>query len=223
MNIVIALGGSIIFPSGADLEFCQKFSKLMIGLHKEGHKIMVITGGGKTAREYISAARRLGASEEVCDELGIMVTRLNAMLLKATLKDYAPDRLAGNYEDACKCRKIFLMGGTKPGQTTDTVSAMLAKHCNADLLVIATNVDGVYDSDPNTNPSAKKFDTITGEKLLELVYRPEYKAGENTIVDPKAVKIIVENGIKTVVLNGRDIESLENAIKGKKHRGTVVV
>lgn len=222
MKVVICLGGSVLVPSKPDLGYAQRFSGLMIKMHKEGHKIMIVVGGGRTAKEYISLARELGASEDLCDKIGILATRMNASLLLSVLKGHALENVAKDFKGACENRGIFVMGGTEPGHTTDAVAAMLASHCNADLMIIATNVDGVYDSDPKKNLNAKKFDRISGEKLLELVYQPAYKAGVITVVDQKAAKIILENKIKTVVLNGRDLESLENAIKGGKHSGTVV-
>jgi uridylate kinase len=114
------------------------------------------------------------------------------------------------------------MGGIRPGQTTDAVAASLAAHCKADLLINATNVDGIYDSDPKKNPSAKKFGEISTQQLLEIAGR-EHRAGLTAIIDPIAAKIIHENKIKTIVVDGRKLDNIEKAIKGEDHGGTVVV
>ena len=222
MRVVIALGGSIMVPSAPDMEFIERLSKMLIKLNREGKKIMVVTGGGKVAKDYVRAARGLGAGEELCDEIGIAGTRMNAMLLLSALGEAALDGVQRDFTNACETDEIFVMGGTEPGQTTDTVAAQLASHCNADLLVIATNVDGVYESDPRDNPDAKKFDCISPEKLLEIVARPEYEAGSINVVDPKAAEIILKAGVKAVVLDGRDLKNLENALRGVTHSGTSI-
>ncbi|MFQ6136507.1 MAG: UMP kinase [Candidatus Hydrothermarchaeales archaeon] len=222
MKVVIGLGGSIVAPEKPDLDFIKDFSEFIIKLHNEGHKIMVVVGGGKAAKDYIKIARQLGANEDFCDELGIRFTRANAMLLTSAMREYALDHIPEGFDEATETDKIYVMGGTVPGHTTDAVATMLARHTKADLLIIATNVDGVYDKDPNTSPDARRFERISSEELLDLVSSPNYSAGATTIVDPKAAGIIHEEGIKTIVLLGKDTENMENAISGRDYRGTLV-
>ncbi|MDI6654509.1 MAG: UMP kinase [Candidatus Hydrothermarchaeota archaeon] len=207
MKVVISIGGSII-ASPINPDYIKKFSALLTKLRSEGYKPMVVVGGGRLAREYIAAAKELGASDDYCDEIGIATTRMNAMLLVSALGSNAS-------------KNIQVTGGIKPGQTTDAVAAELAGKCKAKLLVIATNVAGVYDSDPNKNPSAKKFDSLTSEQLLKIVGR-EYHPGLAAVIDPIAAKIIHRNKIKTIVIDGRKLKNIENAIKGKRHGGTVI-
>jgi uridylate kinase len=218
MKVVISVGGSIIASPEPNLDYIRKFSQLIEKLEREGHDVKIVVGGGAVARKYIQAARELGASEEYCDEIGIIATRMNAMLVAAAL-----GRQVSIPSDIdVGCSQLFIVGGIRPGQTTDAVAAQLAARCNADLLINATNVDGIYDSDPNKNPSAVKFEKIDSEKLLEIVNQ-EHTAGLTAIVDPVAAKIIHENKIKTIVLDGRRIENIEQAIKGGVHGGTVIV
>ncbi len=218
MKVVMSIGGSII-ASPVNLDYIKNFSKLLSKLRREDYKLMVVIGGGKLAREYIAAARELGAGDEYCDEIGIAATRMNAMLLVSALG--SNKKIPENFKNACKSRKIFVIGGVKPGQTTDAVAAKLASNCKAQLLVIATNVAGVYDSDPNKNPSARKFDFMTSEQLLKIVGR-EYHPGLTAVVDPIAAEVIHRNKIKTLVVDGRKLENIENAVKGKRHGGTVI-
>lgn len=218
MKVVISIGGSVI-ASPVNLEYIKNFSKLLFRLCSVGYKPMVVVGGGRLAREYIEAARKFGASDDYCDKIGIAATRMNAMLLASALK--SRKSIPWHFKNACKSRRIFVIGGTKPGQTTDTVAAQLANRCAAKLLVIATNVAGVYDSDPNKNPSAKKFDSLTSEQLLKIVDR-EHRPGLAAVIDPIAAQIIHRNKIRTIVVDGRKLENIENAVKGKWHGGTVI-
>ncbi|MFQ5815579.1 MAG: UMP kinase, partial [Candidatus Hydrothermarchaeaceae archaeon] len=179
-----------------------------------------VVGGGRLAREYIEYARSLGGSEEFCDELGISATRMNALLLKAALGDHATE-VASGYEGACASKRIFLMGGVKPGQTTDAVAARLAALCKADLFVNATNVDGVYDSDPRRNPGAKMYESMSYDELLELV-SVGHTAGISTVMDPGAAHLIRARKIRTIVLDGRDLDNLRMGIKGEEFKGTTI-
>jgi uridylate kinase len=140
-----------------------------------------------------------------CDFIGIDVTRLNAQLLIAALGKNAYPEPPLNYKDAelaLSSGKIIVMGGVIPGQTTDTVSAVLAEYLGAELMVIATSVDGVYSKDPTTSPDAIKFDVMTPRELLDVVMSTEMKAGSKSPVDPLAAKIIERCNIETIVMDG---------------------
>lgn len=221
MKVVISLGGSIISrEEGIDAGYLKDFSRMVRDLSKE-HRFFIVTGGGRTARRYISAGRVLGAEEDFLDLLGIMATRLNAMLLSSALGlrlKAVPERI----EDVDPgSQEVVVMGGTVPGHTTDAVSAMLAVHVGADLLVNATNVDAVYEEDPRENPGARRFERLTAGELLRIVERPGYRAGESAVFDPKAARIIHEHGIETVILDGRDVRNIALALKGVC-RGTLI-
>ncbi len=220
---MISLGGSIFSrEEGVDIEYVKEFSNAILEL-AESNELFIVAGGGKTARRFINAGRNLGANEDLLDRLGIMATRLNALVVSAALGerglDFVPERVEGT--DDIGPDKIFVMGGTVPGHTTDAVSAMLAAHVNANLFINATNVDGVYEHDPRKNPRAKRFEKLTYDELLKIVKTDEYQAGTSTVIDPKAAKIIHENSIKTIILDGRKVENIVDAVKGEV-RGTTV-
>jgi len=219
MILVYSLGGSIL--AGRDPASLRHYANALLDLAKE-HKIYVVVGGGKIAREYIEKARALGASEAFCDQIGIEATRLNAALLVAALGDAAPESIPCNYSEAAEsCRRIVVMGGVSPGQTTDAVSAILAECVHADRLVIATSVDGVYTADPEIDPSAKRIDVMTPKELVHLAMQTEMKAGSRSPVDPLAAKIIERSSIPTAIVHGRDIENLKKGALGG-HKGTEI-
>jgi uridylate kinase len=220
MKVVIDVGGSI-FASPVDIDYIKRFSEFLIKLHREGYKLMVVVGGGEAAKDYISMAEELGGGEELLDEIGIAITRVNAMLLGAALGKHAARGIPTETKKINR-EGILVMGGTKPGQTTDAVAAELAWLNEAELLLIASNVDGVYSDDPRANPQAKLYTRMTTRELLELASKRKHTPGYSGIIDPIAARMIHERKIKTIVVNGFDLENMEKAIKGGNYRGTLV-
>ncbi len=219
MILVYSLGGSIL--AGRDKNSLSKYAEALKELAAE-NKIFVVVGGGKIAREYIEKARALGASELFCDQIGIVATKLNALLLVAALGDSAPQEIPESYNQAAEStHRIVVMGGLSPGQTTDAVSAMLAERVHADRLVIATSVDGVYTADPEKDPTAQKLIVMTPRALVRLAMDTEMKAGSRSPVDPLAAKIIERSSIPTAIVLGREIENLRKGALGG-HTGTEI-
>ena len=224
MKVVISVGGSILVPSDIDTAYIKDFAKLANELSNK-HKIAIVTGGGRTARKYISPAREFGASEIFCDMIGISATRLNARLLSAAIGDKANMEPPREFMTAMKAfdfGKLVVMGGTHPGHSTDAVSALLAEYVGADLLINASDVDGIYDKDPEKHKDAKRYERIPIDKLVDMVKSYSAGAGKYELVDILAAKIIQRSKTRTIFVNGRDLKNLKNAIEGKKFTGTVV-
>jgi uridylate kinase len=224
MKIVISLGGSVMVPDGIDKEYVKKFSDLAKEIGKK-HSIAIVTGGGKTARKYIEPARTFGASEFYCDLIGIDATRMNARILSAAIGEAASKEPAKNQIEAANqldLKKIVVMGGTEPGHSTDAVAALLAEYIKADLFINASNVDGIFDSDPAKNRSAKMFEKIKVAELIDLVKPSSLGAGKYELVDLMAAKIIQRSKMKAIFLNGKKLDNLKNAIDGKKFVGTSI-
>lgn len=222
MIIVISIGGSVLI-SNMDPDRIKKYADSIKKLAEE-HTVFVVTGGGRTARDYISTARALGANEVECDIIGIDVTRINARLLIAALGSSAYPEPAVSYQEAKSAAepgKIVVLGGMIPGQTTDAVSAVLAEYVGADLFINATSVDGVYTSDPGHNTDARKLTSITSAELVDIVMKINMSAGSNSPIDPVAAKIIQRCGIKTIVIDGTDPENINQAAAGN-HKGTLI-
>ncbi|MCL7413753.1 MAG: UMP kinase [ANME-2 cluster archaeon] len=212
-----------MLTSDLDPERIQKYANSIEQLAKD-HTMYVIVGGGRVAREYINTARVLGANHVECDIIGIDITRINARLLISALGGRAYIEPATSYPEAAKAAltgKIVVMGGLIPGQTTDAVSAVLAEYVDADLLINATSVDGVYSADPKTNKDATKFDTMTPAQLVDVVMKIDMVAGSNSPLDPLAAKIIQRCGIRTIVIDGREPDNIIEAAAGR-HSGTLI-
>ncbi|UUX91939.1 UMP kinase [Methanoplanus endosymbiosus] len=222
-TIVLSVGGSIIVPS-LESNKISEFASVLKSL-SEKFKVFVVIGGGGEARRYISVARSLAIDEATCDEVGIMVTRINASLLSWALGDDASPAVAENYNDALlysKTSRIVIMGGITPGQTTDAVSAVLAERSGADLLVNVTSIDGIYSDDPKKNSEAVKFDSLTHDELVDIVSSGKMKAGSNNIIDLVAAKIVQRSEIPLLVIDGRDPAAFKSAILNGERTGTIV-
>ena len=225
MRVVVSVGGSVLVPDLSP-ERVAAYARAIETLDDGGHTVGAVVGGGTTAREYIEPARELGANEIELDDIGIAVTRLNARLLIAALDDRAAPAPAETYQagrEAIRRGDVPIMGGTVAGQTTDAVSAAFAEYVDADLLVLATSVDGIYSSDPKADDGAEKYDEITTGDLVDLVAGMEMDAGSNVPVDLLAAKIIERAGLRTVVLEGSAPERVADAIETGEHEGTDVV
>ena len=222
-KIVLSVGGSILVPS-LESNNISKFSGILKELSKK-YAVFVVVGGGGEARRYIDQARKLGIDEATSDDLGILVTRINASMLTWALGDAAYRSVPENYTEALiagDSGKIVVMGGVTPAQTTDAVSAVLAEKAGADFLVNVTSIDGIYSEDPKKNPSAVKYENITPDKLLDIVSGAGMEAGSNNVIDLVAAKILKRSGIPLVVIDGRRPENLRDALIDGKFSGSIV-
>ena len=118
--------------------------------------------------------------------------------------------------------EVPVMGGTGPGHTTDAVAALLAERWVAARLVIATNVDGIYDRDPRHHEDAERQEVMDHDQLLQLAVRSKQGAGTNTIVDLLASTILHRSRIELDVLDGTSLGDLEAALLGEPYHGTRV-
>ncbi|ELY41850.1 UMP kinase [Natronorubrum tibetense] len=225
MKVVVSIGGSVLVPElGTDR--VAEHAAVVEDLVADGCRVGAVVGGGGVAREYISAARDLGANEIELDQLGIDVTRLNARLLIAALGGDSVTAPAKDYEEAGEALQrggISVMGGVAPAQTTDAVGAALAEYVDADLLVYATSVPGVYSDDPNENAEATKYDHLSAADLVDVIAGLEMNAGASAPVDLLAAKIIQRSGMRTIVLDGTDPDRISRAVRYGEHDGTDVI
>jgi len=220
-SIVISIGGSVILTDDIDDSYFKKLNLILKNLIKK-YKIYIIVGGGKTSRAYINFGRKLGFKEKTLDQFGIDITRINAKLLTYIIEN-SNTKIPETTSDAKKIKKpIVIMGGTTPGHSTDMVGAELAEKTKATKYIIVTNVDGVYDKDPNKYPDAKQIKEIKIDDLIEMFGTSWDQAGKNIVIDGPALKIIKKAKIPTLVLNGEKLIQLERAINNLIFKGTVI-
>ena len=221
--MVIRVCGSVV-ASPVNTELIGEYADLMKRLARAKHEIVLVVGGGALAREFIKYAKSLGLKELEQDMAAISVSRLIAQLFVLKLSKMGtgvvPNSLENVTEDLGKGR-IVLIGGLKPGMTTDTVAALAAEKVKADLLVKATDQEGIYTRDPRKYKNATKIDCLSFDELTRLFEQNKHKAGIHQIIDPEAVKILHKKRTRTVVVSGFKTENVLLAVKGKKI-GTVI-
>ncbi len=212
-RVVIKLSGRIFGMDNAKM--LKDYASFLVKISKICQPI-IIAGGGNIARHYIAHARSSGADESTLDELGIEISRLNAKLLIYALKNKAyshPPTTLQEVRHAVDDGLIVVTGGLHPGQSTNGTAALIAEKINAEQFLNATDVDGVYDRDPNKFKNAKKFKRIELKNLRNMLVHEDSLAGGYDLMDIVALKIIERSKIKTRILKA-DIKTLEKAIKG---------
>jgi uridylate kinase len=223
-RVVIKLSGSVFSQDVTNKNFVRKYAQMLSDISNNIQPI-VIAGGGKIARYYIELARTLGSDEATLDIMGIEVSRLNARLLIVGMGDLAYPCVPKNLEEvaiAAESGKIVVAGGLYPGQSTNATSALIAETVKASTFLNATDVDGIYDSDPNRNKNAKLFKKITVQECMEILKTGNSMAGTYDLMDIIALKVIERSKIPTRVLLS-DVATIKNAISGENPTGTEII
>lgn len=221
-RIVIKLSGSLFgFDTQATQlkEYVQLIKK--IGEH---YQPIIVTGGGKIARFYINLSRELGLDEAGLDLTGIMVSHLNARLLISGLGDLCYPATPKNLEEislALVSDKIIITGGIYPGQSTNATSALIAERTGAKKFFNATDVEGIYDSDPRMNPKAMLFDSIDVKRCIDMLRNENSMAGTYDLMDLISLKVIERSRLPTVVFKS-SVENIEKVVLDGIRRGTEI-
>lgn len=212
-RIVIKLSGRVFAMD--NVKTLKDYASFLVKISKVCQPV-IVAGGGNIARHYISHARSSGADESTLDELGIEISRLNAKLLIYALKNKVyshPPTTLQETRLAVDSGLIVVTGGLHPGQSTNGTAALIAEKIHAEQFLNATDVDGVYDMDPNKFKNAKKFKKIELKNLKNMLVHEDSVAGGYDLMDIVALKIIERSKIKTRIVKA-DIKTIEKAIKG---------
>ena len=223
MRVVVRVGGSVV-ASPPDPVLVGRYADLLKDLKGLEHEVVAVVGGGALARDFIRVAGELGLDEADRDWVAIYVSRLVAQLFVMRLGEAGCGSVPVSLDEAVACLKrgkVVVMGGLKPGMTTDAVAAMIGERVEADLLVKASDVDGIFTKDPKKYPDAEKIDELGFEDLTLLFEENRHRAGIHQILDPEAVKILRKGGMKMVVVNGFKPENVLLAVKGEKVGTTI--
>ena len=220
--IVLSLGGSLICPNDFDFNFLKKFTQVIEKYAKKGYKFVIICGGGRLARIFQETASKSSKlSNEELDWLGIHATKINAYLVKSIFGSYAENFIVSNPTKKINLKKnIVVASGWKPGWSTDYDAVLVAKNLNVKEVTNMSNVDYVYDKDPNKYKNAKKIKKTNWQNYSRLI-SSKWKAGMNAPFDPIAAKEAKKSGMKVSII-GKDLKNLENLLNEKKFRGTVI-
>ena len=229
-RVLLKLSGEALAPqgsSGIDPEAAKMISNQIKNCVQIGANLAIVIGGGNIWRGKVSL--ELGMDRATADYMGMLATVMNSLALmdalenigvttrvqtsiemRAIAEPYIRRRALRHIE---KNRVVIFAGGTgNPYFTTDTAAALRAVEINAELLIKATKVDGIYDSDPKKNPDAKKFDRLTYMDALNKQLQ---------VMDATAISLCMENHMPLMVLNLWEEGSLRKALMGEKV-GTLV-
>lgn len=205
----------------------EKVARHVAEVREMGVDVAIVIGGGNLWRGRIGIER--GMERATADYMGMLATVMNALALMdamerhglvtrvqsavemhAVAEPYIRRRAIRHLE---KGRVVILGGGTgNPFFSTDTAAALRAMEIGADVLIKATKVDGVYDSDPLINPEAVKFDHLT---YMETINR------RLEVMDSTAISLCMDNNLPILVLNLWETDALRTALYGGKI-GTLV-
>jgi len=224
-TIVLKLSGSLFFSKEFDLVAAALRKVLR---QKKNLRLVVVTGGGKAAREYIDAAVRFGADQSSLDEIGIEVSRLNARVLIKALGSLAEDSVPNSLaelvealEVSSRGKRAVVMGGLHPGQSTNAVGALVSEKLGAKMFLNATDVDGVYTKDPRKFKDAKRLSKVTAKQLGKILNTETMRAGGYDLMDPVALKLIERSMIKTQIIKC-SAKTITSILMYRKNLGTTI-
>ncbi len=224
-TLVVSVGGSLVVPNGGiDHEFLKGLRTLIKKHIKRNWRFVIVVGGGGTARHYQTAARKVGKlTRDDLDWLGIHSTRLNGHLLRTIFRDIAHPAILKNPTSLLKSWKqpVLIAAGWKPGWSTDYVATRIAKRLKAEVVINLSNIDYLYNKDPNKYKNAEKICEISWKNFRKLV-GSKWVPGMNAPFDPVASRLADQSGIQVLLLNGKNLKNLDGLLKGEKFKGTVI-
>ena len=227
-RVLLKLSGEVLAgEKGTGIDF-DKVIEVCTSIKKcvdMGVEIAIVVGGGNFWR-----GRSSGKMDRTrADHMGMLATSINSLALADAFEQLGVN---ARVQTAIEMRQvaepyirnkairhlekgrvvIFGCGTGNPFFSTDTAAALRAAEIGADVIFKATNVDGVYDSDPKTNINAKKYDTLTHKEVLQKQLH---------VMDSTAASLCMDNGIEILVFNLNDPENITKAVQGN-HNGTLV-
>lgn len=226
-TFILSLGGSLVVPKeGIDTQFLIDFNHFIREqISSKKRRFFIVVGGGTTTRHYQEAARLVRGEkiEDVdLDWLGLHATRLNAQLIRTIFRDIADLRVIKHYEIILKIdQPVAIAAGWKPGWSTDYCAVTLAQDYNISTVINMTNIDQVYDKDPNKFPEAKPLKDLSWAEYREMA-GDKWVPGMNLPFDPIASKLANQFNVTVKILNGKNLDNLEKALDGKEFMGTVI-
>ncbi len=230
-RILLKLGGEAIGAQsgfGIDVDQAESLANRIKEVYEMGVQVALVIGAGNLWRGKQGIER--GMDRATADYMGMLGTVMNSMVLmdsleragvftrvmsaiemRAVAEPYIRRRAIRHLE---KGRVVIFGAGTgNPFFSTDTAAALRASEIDADVVIKATKVDGVYDADPQKNPDAKKFARLS---YIDVLNR------RLEVMDSTAVSLCMENNLPILVLNLWDPKALLAALKGDEQIGTWV-
>jgi uridylate kinase len=226
---IVKISGESLSANGVSIDqpTVDRIARDLVGAAKTGVELGVVVGGGNIFRGVEVSAR--GVARPVGDTMGMLATVMNCLVLEAavekagcearTLSALAMPAVCETYnrkravKNLGKGRVVLLAAGTgNPYFTTDTTAILRAAELDADVVLKATNVDGVYSADPKKDPKASRYERISHQEALEKDLR---------VMDATAFALARENRLPIIVFSIHEPGAIEAVFRGKA-RTTVV-
>jgi uridylate kinase len=231
-RILLKLSGEVLMGDqgfGIDPETVAAMAAEVKAAKETGLEICLVIGGGNIFRGMAGAAK--GMDRAQADYMGMLATVMNALAMQNALEQlgvHTRVQSAVEMDKVCEpvIRRraerhlekgrvvIFAAGVGAPYFTTDSGAALRAAEMKCDALLKGTSVDGVYDSDPKKNSSAKRYDSVSYDTVL---------AGNLKVMDASAIALCRDNGIPIVVFNIRERGNLAKVLAGDGVSTTVTI
>jgi len=223
-RILLKLGGeALASPGGHGInpERAEEVTAKVKAVRELGVEVALVIGGGNLWRGRVgiesgmerATADYIGmigtvmnalALQDALERMGVVTRTLSALEMRAVAEPYIRRRAIRHLE---KGRVVIFAGGTgNPYFTTDTAAALRAMEIDADVMVKATKVDGVYDDDPKQNPNARKFEYLTYIDALNRRLK---------VLDSTAISLCMDNSLPILVLNLWEANDLSRAVMGE--------
>ena len=224
-RILLKLSGEALLGAkshGIDAETCASFAAQVKEVRDLGVEVALVVGGGNIFRGHVES-KRFGLDQSVADYMGMLATVLNGLALQNALEQIdVPTRVMTALQMASiaepyirrramrhleKGRVIIFVAGTgNPYFTTDTAAALRAKEINADVILKATKVDGIYTADPFTEKSARKYKKL---KFIDVLTR------KLKVMDSTAISMCMEHNLPIVVFNLKQEGNIKRVVLGE--------
>jgi len=222
-TIVVALGGSVVYPDQIDTAFLAKFKKFIAPFLKTGTRFVLVVGGGKLCRNFQEAAQKVArVTDDDKDWIGIHATRLNGHLVRTVFRDVA-DPVMMDARGRFKRLKypVTVAAGWRPGWSTDYVALQIAADLGLREAIIVGKPSHVYERDNVKYPHAKPFAAVSWQAYRKLV-PGKWQPGLHAPVDPIAAKLGQKENLKAIVINGKNLKNFAALLRGKEFQGTIV-
>ena len=224
-RILLKLSGEALLGAkqhGIDAETCASFAAQIKEVRDLGVEVALVVGGGNIFRGHVES-KRFGLDQSVGDYMGMLATVLNGLALQNALEQIGvPTRVMTALQMASiaepyirrramrhleKGRVIIFVAGTgNPYFTTDTAAALRSKEINADVILKATKVDGIYTADPFTQKSAKKYKKL---KFIDVLKR------KLKVMDSTAISMGMDHNLPIVVFNLKQEGNIKRVVLGE--------
>ena len=226
-GVAIKVSGSLVVGENnhINFNFLRELFKVSKTLLDNGLGVGIISGGGPLARHFIEAAKKFGITDARADMVADKAQRLISSLIISACHEYAYPSPIDDLDvafTALSSKKVVVISGKFPGQTSDNIATQFAGYVNFKKLVKITNVDGVYNADPRSHINAKKFKAMRYDDLIALTAADTRKPGSSTIFDQIAAKGIKNNKITLFIISKNDTKSIPRLINYGSNAGTLV-